>query len=72
MSGSLAAMSSITYPAISALVSKNAPADQQGVCVCVCVCVFVCVCVCACMRVCVCHPVQCDAVPCMQVYHSVC
>ena len=36
MSGSLAAMSTITYPAISALVSKNAPADQQGVCACLC------------------------------------
>jgi predicted MFS family arabinose efflux permease len=31
VAGILAAMSSITYPAVSALVSKNADADQQGV-----------------------------------------
>ena len=29
--GSLAAMSSIAYPAISAMVSCNADADQQGI-----------------------------------------
>ncbi|OWK52168.1 Hippocampus abundant transcript-like protein 1 [Lonchura striata] len=31
--GTVAAMSSITFPAISALVSRNAEADQQGECV---------------------------------------
>ena len=28
--GAVAAMSSITFPAISALVSRNADSDQQG------------------------------------------
>lgn len=28
--GAVAAMSSITFPAVSALISRNAEADQQG------------------------------------------
>ena len=35
MAGILASFASITYPAISALVSKNAEPEQQGLCVCV-------------------------------------